>query len=125
MSITPAPTPPSGAAAAPPAPPPPADEEVWEDNHPATTGRFLLLNATPSWAVSAVVHFVLFIILALLQVPEREKSDVTTISSTRPEVMEEIEEFKTDKIELKLDDSAVVTNTSSEVIQTLTSDIVQ
>ena len=98
-------------------------EESAEEEQSATSGRFLLFNATPSWAVSAVVHFVMFIILALIPQPEREKSDVTTISAAPPEVVEEIDEFKTEKIELNLEDSAIVTNTSSEVISALTSDV--
>jgi hypothetical protein len=65
----------------------------------------------------------MFIILALIPRPERQKSDVTTISAAPPEVVEEIDEFKSEKIELNLDPTAMVTNTSSEAIQSLTSDI--
>lgn len=119
------PAPSAAAATSEAASPPPADEAYEEEAHSAATGRFLLFNATPSWAVSAAVHFVVFIILALMQVPERQRSDVTTISAAPPEVVEEIEEFKSEKIELNLDDSAIVSNTSSEVLQTVTSDIAQ
>lgn len=109
------------AAAAKPASPP-AEEEYEEEEQSGGSGRFLLFNATPSWAVSAVVHFVLFIILALMQVPEQQKNNVTTISSRPPEIVEEMDEFKTEKIELNLNDTAIVNN-SSEVFQALTSDV--
>ncbi len=104
--------------------PPQADEHEEEEEPSGNTGRFLLFNATPSWAVSAVVHFVLFIVLALMQVPEETKSTVTTISSRPPEVVEEMDEFKTEKIELDLNETAVVTD-SSQVFAALTSDVAE
>src|SRR5262245_658759 len=92
-SERPASDPARGSAANPPAKTataPPAEEGSQDEDHGATTGRFILFNATPSWAVSAVVHFVMFIVLALMQVPERSSPDVTTISSRPPEVVEQI-----------------------------------
>lgn len=101
--------------------PPPPEEEYEEEDHGGSTGRFLLFNATPSWAVSAVVHFVLFIVLALMQVPERSKNDITTISSRPPEVVEEMDEFKSEKIELDVNDT--VATDSSQIFAALTSDV--
>ena len=123
-----APQPPKEAAAAtaakPASPAAPPDEESQEEEHGASTGRFILFNATPSWAVSAVVHFVMFIVLALINVPEQAASSVTTISSRPPEAVEEIEEFKSEKIELQLNETAVATD-SSEVFAALTSDVAE
>jgi hypothetical protein len=122
-----APAKPASAAAPAPAAaaaPPPPDDEHEEQEHTGGTGRFLLFNATPSWAVSSVVHFVLFIVLALLQVPEETKNDVTTISSRPPEMVEEMDEFKSEKIELAVTDTSVATD-SSQVFAALTSDVAE
>ena len=114
-------TPPPAAAAT---PAPPEEAEGEEETPGPATGRFVIFNAVPSWAVSSMVHFVLFIILALMQVPERKKDEVTTISSTPTEMLEQIDEFKTEKIELNLDETAVSTDTS-QAIQNLTSNIIE
>jgi hypothetical protein len=117
--------PPAAKNAAAPPPPPDAEEETHEEEQAAASGRFLLFNATPSWAVSAVVHFVMFIILALIPKPEHQKDDVTTISAAPPEVVEEIEEFKNDKVELNLDPNMLVTNASSQALESVVSDIAE
>ena len=136
MSTKPASPPPSERSAskpanapnAPPAKPDAATGAAAEEGHEevenGSTGRFLLFNATPSWAVSAAVHFVMFIVLALMQVPERSSSNVTTISSRPPEVVEEIEEFKSEKIELDITDTSIATD-SSQVFAALTSDVAE
>jgi hypothetical protein len=114
---------PTAASAAQKAPaPPPAEEELEEES--SVSGRFILFNAMPSWAISGVVHFIAFIILALITVPPPSTSGVATITAPPPEQIEEVEEFKLEKIEMNLQD-APVTNTSSEVISALTSEVTE
>ncbi|MFO0820556.1 MAG: prenyltransferase/squalene oxidase repeat-containing protein [Pirellulales bacterium] len=79
-------------------------EEVVEDAH---RWDFVMYNAAPSWMVSAVVHGVLLVVMALMQISEVKKTN-TEIVATSFGPAEEIEEFVDDVIPQPVD----VLNTS-------------
>ena len=105
----------------PPGPPP---EEESEEAARGISGNFLLFNAVPSWAISGFVHFVGVIILALITIaPPPEPETISAVANPMEET-EEVEEFKEEKMEINVDETQV-SNTQSDVVAQLTSEVVE
>ena len=87
-------------------------EEAEEEEEPVVQDAhrwdFLMYNAAPSWMVSAVVHAVLLVVLALWTIDETKKTQ-TEIVAQNFGPAEEIEEFKDDILPQPVD----VLNTTS------------
>ena len=113
MSKTATATPPSGAA---------ATEEPPVEEVAVPRGRFILFNAVPSWMVSGVVHFVGFLLMALITIAPPPSNTVMQINAPPPEELEEVEELAQEKIEINVDETLVTEE--SDVVQQLTSEIV-
>jgi hypothetical protein len=101
----------------------PAGEEPAEDEGGPSAQKFILFNAVPSWMVSAVVHFIALVILALITVAPPAVSTVMQIAAPPPEALEEIEELQEEKIEMKLDPT--VSDERSDVVAQLTAEVVE
>src|SRR5690349_11195126 len=88
------PTPTNAPASASASPSPePSQEEEGELEEPALLGRFVLFNAVPSSIISGVVHFVGFLILALLTIPPPVISETLAIHAPVAEQVEKVEEL--------------------------------
>src|SRR5262245_1307282 len=92
-------------------PAPPADEGDYEE--PSHFGRFVLFNVVPSSIVSGVVHFVGFLVLALLTIPPPTKSETLAIHT--PPAAEKVEELQEETLDLKLD--SVLSDQATDVVQ--------
>src|SRR5437764_12916381 len=113
---------PSPAAVPPEEPPQEGSDEEEAAAGTLPGGKFLLFNAIPSWMVSGVVHFIALLVLAAMTV--NAKLPETTLSINAPPVqkMEEIEELKEEKIELKIDTTVV--SDQREIVQQALQDVV-
>ena len=109
-----------------PVPANPADppEDAAAEEAGAPSGNFILFRAVPSWMVSAVVHFVVIVILALITIEPQRLSDVVQMMAPPEDRIEEVEELKEEKIEINVDET-LVSEERSDVVQQLTADIVQ
>src|SRR3954453_21441840 len=85
-------------ATAPPGQSPPDDEEA-EGEEPASLGHFVLFNAVPSSIVSGAVHFVGFLLLALLPIHPPPRAETLAINAP---AAEQVEELQDEKLDLKL-----------------------
>src|SRR5688572_7222557 len=56
----------------------------------APSGNFLMFKAVPAWMVSAVVHFITIVILALLTIEPQVLSTMVQISAPPEEKVEEV-----------------------------------
>lgn len=133
MSVTPATPPqpgqplpraqaiPAGHAAPAQAQAPPADEPA--EDAPPRSG-FVMFNAVPSAMVSGVVHFFVIIILAFLTIEPQVVKNVMQIVTPPTEVMEEVEEFEQEKIEINVDETQI-SEERSNVVQAIMQDIVE
>jgi len=92
-----------------------AHDEDDEFEEEGGMSRFMMFAAVPSWLVSMVVHILLLIVLAFLQMPKVEQDPIlrtqTAVEEPEPEVKEELEEEKrldeTKVEELNLDTTTV------------------
>lgn len=100
----------------------PAEEA--EEAAPAGGNRFILYNVLPSSLVSGVVHFITIMILALMMVAPIVNNQTMQISAPPPEALEEIEELKEEKIEIKVDET-MVSNERSEVVAQIMQNVVE
>src|SRR5262249_48312320 len=85
-------------------------------------GKFLLFNAIPSWMVSGVVHFVALLILAVMTVDAKLPETTLSINAPPVQKLEESEELKDEKIELKIDSTVV--SDQREIVQQALQDVV-
>ncbi len=100
---------PSATVAKQPAPqaaePVPDDEEFNESTY--HRDRFVLFNALPSSLVSALVHFIAFMILALTTMPEPEVGDMLAIDATPGEQDPGMAELKEEQVDLAMEKAAM------------------
>lgn len=75
------------------------DENQEQTSDDSGRSLFLLLNATPSWLVSMVVHAVGLLILALITLPELKKSDHVLVANTALDEGKDLQEFAVDTLE--------------------------
>lgn len=135
MSITPKPTNPVPAAkpAAGPAPAAPvaakvaaaapaATEEVEEsyEEEPRFNTRFIMFNAVPSWMISGVVHFVVLMVLAFMEVSPPPVSQTAQVVSAPVEQIENLDSLPEEK-QLSMD--LETTNVSNEVSATFSGEL--
>jgi hypothetical protein len=105
----------------PPQTEPPNEEDSNLDEAPLV-GQFVLFNAVPSSIVSGVVHFVGFLILALLTIPPPVASETLAIQAPVAERVEKVEELQEEKLSLKLD--TTISDDRSEVVQQVLQNVV-
>src|SRR3954451_10513777 len=91
----------------------PSEEEEGQLEEPALLGRFVLFNAVPSSIISGVVHFVGFLILALLTIPPPPKTEALSISTPPAEQVEKVEELHEEKLLL----NSTVSDERTEMVQ--------
>jgi hypothetical protein len=84
----------------------------------------MLFNALPSSIVSGVVHFITILMLALATFSTAVDNKTLQISAPPPEAIEEVEELKEEKIEIKVDET-MVSNERSEVIAQVMQNVVE
>ena len=101
-----------------------APAEAVPEEAGAPTSSFLMFKLVPAWMVSAVVHFITIVILAILTIAPPELSTMVQISAPPEEKVEEVEELKEEKIEINVDES-VVDEQRSEVVQQLMAEVVE
>lgn len=75
------------------------DEELEDSYH---RDRFVLFNALPSSLISALVHFIAFMILALITMPEPQGGDSLAIQASPPGEPEQVDQLEQDKADLEL-----------------------
>ena len=95
------------------------EEAVAPDAH---RWDFLMYNAAPSWMVSAVVHAVLLVVLALWTIDETKKTQ-TEIVAQNFGPAEEIEEFKDDILPQPVDVLNTTTATTNAVPEAAAVDV--
>ncbi len=95
--------------------PTPDEEEFNESAY--HRDRFVLFNALPSSLVSALVHFIAFMILALTTMPEPEVGDMLAIDATPGEQDAEVAELKEEQVDLAMQKAAM--EEQSEAAQVL------
>jgi hypothetical protein len=100
----------------------PPEETVEEAEAPS--GNFILFRAVPSWMVSAMVHFVVIVILALITIEPQIINTMVQMTAPPEDKMEEVEELKEEKIEINVDET-LVSDERSDVVQQLTAEVVQ
>lgn len=76
----------------------------------------MLTVSMPSYLVSAAVHFVAIIVMALMTTEIKKESTVALIEAKVQDVAEEIEELQEEKLQMNVDVTEV-SNTTSEVVQ--------
>lgn len=104
--------------------PAPNESDVDETLENTSQRRFFLL-AMPSWFVSACVHFVLLIVLALLTVaPPAVSAKLVNMSAAPTERPEEIVDFPDEPTEMELPDTQVV-STNEKLVSDLRSELEQ
>ncbi|MEL6899047.1 MAG: hypothetical protein AAFP90_23335, partial [Planctomycetota bacterium] len=88
-----------------------AEEQEGEDVDPDDAARFLLFNAMPAWAVSTIVHVLVFLVLALISFADPQKViNVMTMSSNGEQEDDSLEEFEINE----LDDTILEETTEME-----------
>lgn len=87
-------------------------------------GSFLLFRAMPAWMVSAVVHFITIVILALMTIEPKTLTSMVQMTAPPAEKIEEVEELKEEKIEINVDET-LVSEDRSDVVQQLTAEVVE
>jgi hypothetical protein len=100
-----------------PQPPPLEDEEEFFEE-PSHFGRFVLFNALPSTVISAFVHFVAFLLLALFTFSPPDKNETLAINAL-PAKAEQVEELAKETLDLQLDSEA--NEAQADVVQVLES----
>jgi hypothetical protein len=95
--------------------PAPEDEEFDESAY--HRDRFVLFNALPSSLVSALVHFIAFMILALTTMPEPPAGDILAIDATPTEQDTGVNELKEEQVDLAMEKAAM--EEQSEAAQVL------
>ncbi len=100
------------------------EEEEEEEALPQDAHRwdFLMYNAAPSWMVSAVVHAILLVVLALWTIDETKKTQ-TEIVAQNFGPAEEIEEFKDDILPQPVDVLNTTTATTNAVPEAAAVDV--
>jgi hypothetical protein len=103
-----------------------AEAEAEEEEEPVAQDAhrwdFLMYNAAPSWMVSAVVHAVLLVVLALWTIDETKKTQ-TEIVAQNFGPAEEIEEFKDDILPQPVDVLNTTTATTNAVPEAAAVDV--
>ncbi len=129
MSTTPKPTPPvpaakpvatavpaaSVAAKAAVAAAPAAAAEEEDDggaDEPRFNSRFIMFNAVPSWMISGVVHFVILVILAFMQVSPPPVSQTAQVISTPVEQIESVDTLPQENLNMELNTTNVSTDSN-------------
>jgi len=69
-----------------------------DDDAGGGSGRFILFNAVPSWAVSMVVHAVILLLLAIFSYSDKIEAVANSFVVNEPDVQEELEEFDLEEI---------------------------
>src|SRR4051812_29409907 len=96
---------------------PPDDEEAELEDEPQHLTHFILFNALPSAVVSGVVHFIAFIVLALLTLSPPQKSETLAINAAPPSEKND-EQLHEEKFNLALDSALPEASESvTEVLQ--------
>jgi hypothetical protein len=95
------------------------EEQVAPDAH---RWDFVMYNAAPSWMVSAVVHAILLVVLALWTIDETKKTQ-TEIVAQNFGPAEEIEEFKDDILPQPVDVLNTTTATTNAVPEAAAVDV--
>lgn len=80
-------------------------------------GRFMMMLAMPSWAVSGVVHFFVIIVLALIKFDQKIEEPQNVFVAKVSDSLEEIEELQEEKMQLDVQVTEVSTETSEVVTQ--------
>jgi hypothetical protein len=96
---------------------PPDDETAFDDESQHLT-HFILFNAVPSSIVSGVVHFIAFIVLALLTISPPQKSETLAINAAPPAEKNDADQLHEEKFNLALDSSLPEASESvTEILQ--------
>src|SRR2546423_10777655 len=92
-------------------------EELDEQTH--LFGRFVLFNAVPSSLISGVVHFVLFLVLALTSMSPAPEKKTLELSATAVQKTDKADELANESIDVPLDQSAADerTDAAQQVLQ--------
>src|SRR3954469_13996219 len=95
-------------------------EEVDEQAH--LFGRFVLFNAVPSSLISGVVHFVLFLVLALTSMSPPPEKKTLEISAASVQKTDKADELANESIDVPLDQTAA--NEQTEAAQQVLQNVV-
>ncbi len=101
-----------------------AAEEAVPEEAGSPAGNFILFRAVPGWLVSAVVHFFAVVILALITIDPPAPNETVQMTAPPEELLEEVEEFQEEKIEINVDET-IVSEERTDVVQQLTADVVE
>lgn len=104
------------------APAQPASEESAPEESVVTGRRFLIFQAVPSWMVSAVIHAILVIVLALISLPEIIERENQVVELGKEEVVEEV-----DDLPITPDEQPIIEETNvdlqAEAVAPITSEV--
>src|SRR5581483_11902350 len=84
-----------------------SEEQEALDEQAHLFGRFVLFNAVPSSLISGVVHFVLFLVLALTSMAPPPEKKTLEISAAAIQKTDKPDELASEAIEVPLDQAAV------------------
>lgn len=93
----------------------PEDEEGEETAEAPRSYHFLLFNAMPSWMISAIIHAILLVIMAIWTVSENIK-EIQQIVAENFGDAEEIEEFKDELMPTPVDVMTDATSTTTDAV---------
>src|SRR5437763_2126460 len=95
------------------------DEQEQLDEQAHLFGRFVLFNAVPSSLISGVVHFVLFLVLALTSMSPPPEKKTLEISAAAVQKTDKADELANEAIDVPLDQAAADerTEAAQQVLQ--------
>ncbi len=109
----------------------PEGDEYYEEEAVHNSGRFIIFNAVPAWAVSMVVHAVLLFIMALITIGGATEKQKNTLTIAQNDDVEQIDDFDEPVIEpVEITDvstedvTEVVTQTAMEAVETTVDTVV-
>jgi hypothetical protein len=78
-----------------------------EGDQPRFLSRFWLCSGAPSWLISAVVHFLVIVTLALIAIEPRATTSFVAIGSSQGEGPDKLEDLSDEKFEFETDELAI------------------